>query len=307
MEFSWTLDQEEPQQIKYFLKQQGVSRGLLAKVKFQGGFIKVNGEIQNVRYVLTQGDVLTITIPAEAEHETLVPDDTPIDIVFEDDHYLVVNKPVGVASIPAQYHPRGTMAHRVKHYIKTQGYENLVVHVVTRLDRDTSGLMLFAKHGFAHALMDNELREKKLVKKYQALVSGDVASLTSHGFIDFGIARDLSSLIKRQATPHGEGYASLTEYWLQARDEKIALVDIRLHTGRTHQIRVHFSATGCPLLGDELYGGPLDLGITRQALHCGELSFTHPFTKEVITCRLPIPADMARILTIKEEKRETDG
>lgn len=307
MEFNWVFNKEEPQQIKYYLKKQGVSRGLLAKVKFQGGLIKVNQEEQNVLYLLQPGDRLTMTIPAEAEHETLVPDETPIEVVFEDDHYLIVNKPVGVASIPAQYHPRGTMAHRVKHYIMAQGYENLVVHVVTRLDRDTSGLMLFAKHGFAHALMDNELRTKKLVKKYQALVTGQVSQLAAHSQIDLDIARDLTSLIKRQALPKGQGHPSLTEYWLKVSGEKVALVDIQLHTGRTHQIRVHFSAIGCPLLGDDLYGGPLDAGIERQALHCGELSFTHPFTKEEIICRLPLPEDMATVLNNVEEKRKTDG
>ncbi|QIL45727.1 RluA family pseudouridine synthase [Vagococcus coleopterorum] len=295
MEFSWTYQETEPQAIKYFLRRQGVSRGLLAKVKFQGGKIKVNQQVENVLYKLKQDDVLTIDIPAEAEHETLVPDETPIDVVFEDDHYLIVNKPIGVASIPAQYHPRGTMCHRVKHYILNQGYENLVVHVVTRLDRDTSGLMLFAKHGFAHAMMDQELREKKLVKKYQALVSGQVSELSEHSEINLGIERDLTSLVKRQTTETG-GLVSRTEYWLNQRVEDLALVDIRLHTGRTHQIRVHFAAVGCPLLGDDLYGGDLERGITRQALHCGELNFTHPFTKEEICCQLPIPEDMEQVI-----------
>lgn len=294
MIFSWTYNQDKPQQVKYFLKEQGVSRGLLAKVKFQGGTIMVNDQIENVLYYLNQDDKVTIEIPAEAEHETLIPDATPIDIVFEDEHYLIVNKPVGVASIPAQYHPRGTMAHRVKHYIMEQGYENLVVHVVTRLDRDTSGLMLFAKHGFAHAMMDHELREKKLIKKYQALVSGQLAVLQKHGDIRLGIERDLSSLIKRQTSL--TGLKSFTEYWLQEQSQDVALVDIRLHTGRTHQIRVHFAAIDCPLLGDDLYGGDLTMGITRQALHCGELSFIHPFTKESINCQLPIPNDMKNIL-----------
>ena len=103
-------------------------------------------------------------IPAEGEHETVLLDETPIDIIYEDEHLLVVNKPAGISSIPAQYHPNGTMANRVKAYYKRQGYEDQVVHVVTRLDRDTSGLMLFARHGFAHAKLDVQLREKSLSK-----------------------------------------------------------------------------------------------------------------------------------------------
>ena len=172
MEFVWTYEKNHPQQIKYFLKEKGISKGLLAKIKFQGGEIKVNGQTENVLFSLSCNDKVTIVIPAEGEHETVLLDETPIEIVYEDEHLLVVNKPAGVSSIPAQYHPNYTMANRVKAYYKRQGYENQVIHVVTRLDRDTSGLMLFAKHGFAHAKLDVQLREKRFVKKYQAIVSG---------------------------------------------------------------------------------------------------------------------------------------
>ena len=111
-----------------------------------------------------QNDTVTIVIPDEGEHETVLLDETPIEIVYEDQHLLIVNKPAGIASIPAQYHPNGTMANRVKAYYKQQGYQDQVIHVVTRLDRDTSGLMLFAKHGFAHAKLDVQLRQKQLIK-----------------------------------------------------------------------------------------------------------------------------------------------
>lgn len=299
MIFNWTYKELEPQQIKYFLKNQGVSRGLLAKVKFHGGHISVNGQRENVLYYLKKDDVLTFEIPDEKEHETLIPDETPIEIVFEDEHYLVVNKPTNVASIPAQYHPKGTMANRVKHYVCSQGYANQVVHIVTRLDRDTTGLMLFAKHGFAHALLDQELRNKRVIKKYQALVSGNISDLESHATIELPIERDLTSLLKRQTGPNG--LASKTEYWLLERRKNLALVDIQLHTGRTHQIRVHFEALSCPLLGDEMYGGELNQGIMRQALHCGELIFTHPFTKETVHCQLALPKDMKTVLDSMQE------
>lgn len=160
MEFVWIYEKDHPQQVKYFLKEKGISKGLLAKIKFQGGEIKVNGKIENVLFSLSYDDKVTIVIPAEGEHETVLLDETPIDIIYEDEHLLVVNKPAGTSSIPAQYHPNKTMANRVKAYYKRQGYENQVIHVVTRLDRDTSGLMLFAKHGFAHAKLDVQLREK---------------------------------------------------------------------------------------------------------------------------------------------------
>ncbi|WP_207941585.1 ribosomal large subunit pseudouridine synthase [Enterococcus sp. DIV2402] len=293
MEFIFDYQKEHTQQLKSFLKEQGISKGLLAKIKFQGGKIFVNDVIQNVLYYLKSGDQVRIIIPDEGEHETVLLDETPIDIVFEDEHILVVNKPAGVSSIPAQYHPNHTMANRVKAHYKRQGYVNQVVHVVTRLDRDTSGLMLFAKHGFAHAKLDVQLREKNFVKKYQALLSGKVDTLVAHDWIELPIGRDYTSLIKRMVSEEGR-YAN-TEYWLEKRNDELALVDIQLHTGRTHQIRVHFSAIGCPLVGDDMYGGTMDLPLVRQALHCYELHFTHPFTKKALAFQCPLPTDMAEI------------
>lgn len=293
LEFTWTYQQEEPLLVRTFLKQQGISKKLLAKIKFQGGQIFVNGKEENVLFSLRPRDMVTVVIPNETAHETLLADDEPISIVYEDEHLLVVNKPAGIASIPAQYHPQGTMANRVKGYYVRQGYKDQVVHVVTRLDRDTSGLMLFAKHGFAHAKFDQELRKKQVVKKYRALVSGEIEHLKQHDLIDLPIGRDYTSLLKRQVTPTGQ--AAQTEYWLEKRNEQIALVDIQLHSGRTHQIRVHFAALDCPLLGDELYDGALDLGIERQALHCYALSFIHPFTHENLAFELALAADMEKI------------
>lgn len=294
MKFHWTYQKESSQLLRSFLKEQGISKGLLAKIKFQGGQIFVNQQEENVLFSLQPNDKVTVVIPDEKEHETLLLDETPIDIIYEDQHLLVVNKPWGVSSIPAQYHPNGTMANRVKNYYKKQKYADQVVHVVTRLDRDTSGLMLFAKHGFAHAKLDVQLRQKNFIKKYQALVGGELKNLSAHQEINLPIARDLSSLLKRKVSPDGQ--QAVTEYWLDFLGEQVALVDIQLHTGRTHQIRVHFSALGCPLLGDDMYGGSLDLGIERQALHCYNLCFTHPFSGEALQFQLPLAKDMLQVL-----------
>ena len=294
MEFNWIFKKKETQQVKSFLKEQGISKGLLAKIKFQGGKIEVNQSVENVLFKLSFGDQVKITIPDEREHETLLVDDVPIDIIFEDAHYLVVNKPAGIASIPAQYHPNGTMANRVKAYFKAQNYQDQVIHVVTRLDRDTTGLMLFAKHGFAHAMLDQELRKKEVVKIYQALIAGEVSHLKEHDTIERPIGRDLSSILKRTVVETGQ--QAETEYWLMKRNEDQALVNIQLHTGRTHQIRVHFEAVGCPLLGDDMYGGKMDRGIQRQALHCCQLSFIHPFTKQRLELTSPLEEDMKKIV-----------
>ncbi|AQP54164.1 RNA pseudouridine synthase [Vagococcus penaei] len=293
MKFEWIVTEQEIL-LKTFLRQQGVSKKLLAKIKFQGGTLLVNGVERTVRHFVQVHDVVTVIIPDEGEHETMLPYASILDIVYEDDHILVVNKPSGVASIPAQYHPNGTMANRVKYYYNQQNYVNRIIHVVTRLDRDTTGLMLFAKHGFAHAMLDKQLQDGRLKKHYMALVSGRIETLEKMAMIDLPIGRDMTSLIKRQVIATGQ--RALTEYQLVQRTEQVALVDVQLHTGRTHQIRVHFSALGCPLLGDNMYDGNCDLGITRQALHCRRLVFDHPFTKEKIEIQQPLPTDMARLI-----------
>jgi len=294
MEFTWKYDKESSQLLRGFIRDCGISKQLLAKIKYQGGKIEVDGVEQTVRYTINQGQILKIIIPDEKEHETMLSEDVPIDIVFEDDHLLVVNKPAGVASIPAQYHPNGTMANRVKGYYKKQGYKNQVIHIVTRLDRDTSGLMLFAKHGFSHAQMDVLLGAKQVEKRYKALVSGDINQLKNRKDIIAPIDRDYNSLIKRTVAPTGKN--AHTEYWIERSTDELALVDILLHTGRTHQIRVHFEHINASLLGDGMYGGRMDLGIQRQALHCGKLAFIHPFTKEKLTFTQELPKDMQQVI-----------
>ena len=158
--------------VKTFLKEHDISKGLLAKIKFEGGHIWVNGEEQFATYPVHEGDVVAIEIPDEAPHETLKPIPFDLDIVYEDDNFLVINKPYGYASIPSVNHDN-TMANFVKHHFVSNNYPNQRVHIVTRLDKDTSGLMLFAKHGYAHARMDKQLQQKSIKKHYYALVEGE--------------------------------------------------------------------------------------------------------------------------------------
>jgi 23S rRNA pseudouridine1911/1915/1917 synthase len=183
------------------------------------------------------------------------------------------------------------MANFIKAYYQKQNYPNQVIHVVTRLDRDTSGLMLFAKHGFAHALLDYQLRSGKVVKKYQAWVASS-ERLEDSGEIIAPIGRDERSIIARMV--RSDGKPAHTSYQTLRSYPRCRLVDIRLHTGRTHQIRVHFSFLGAPLLGDTLYGGT-DTLINRQALHCYFLEFWHPFLSKTITLEINLPRDMQTI------------
>ena len=156
MRFQFIAD--EHVKVKTFLKKHEVSKGLLAKIKFRGGDIRVNGHPQNATYLLDIGDEVVIDIPPEEGFETLEAIDYPLEILFEDDHFLAIDKPFGVASIPSVNHSN-TIANFIKSYYVNQNYENQQVHIVTRLDRDTSGLMLFAKHPFLEIFARRKLKK----------------------------------------------------------------------------------------------------------------------------------------------------
>ena len=292
MRFEFIAD--EHVKVKTFLKKHDVSKGLLAKIKYRGGGILVNDEPQNAIYLLNIGDKVTIDIPKEEGFESLDAISRKLEVVFEDDHFLILDKPAGVASIPSVNHSN-TMANYVKAYYIDSGYENHQVHIVTRLDKDTSGLMLFAKHGYAHARLDKQLQKRAIEKRYLALVKGD-GLLEKEGEIIAPIARDEDSIITRRVAKGGK-YAH-TSYKVIEQFGNIYLVDIHLHTGRTHQIRVHFSHIGFPLLGDDLYGGSLSEGISRQALHCHTLKFYNPFSGEEIGRASPLPTDFEQVIQI---------
>lgn len=288
IDLKWKICIEEPMLVKTFLRQQGISKRLLVQIK-QDGYMKQNGKPCIAIDWLQNEDFLEIGIPSEGEHETTLSSEIPIEILFEDDFFLVVNKPYGVASIPSRLHPDLSMANRVKGYYKRQGYENCIPHVVTRLDRDTSGVMLFAKHRLSHAWMDQQLRMKQLKKTYQAILTGTILK-ESHGWLDFPIGRCEDSIITRCVDSAGK--PSLTEYFLEKSFQNSQLVKIQLHTGRTHQIRVHFTHIGAPLMGDDLYGGEVNDMLSRQALHCASIEFIHPLTKVLHHIQAPLPKDM---------------
>lgn len=206
--------------VKGLLRRHGVSKRLLSNIKFDGGKILVNQVEQNAIYRLKIGDIVTIIVPDEPDNEFLTPEDTPLDILFEDEHYLVVNKPAGVPSITGAVHPNGAMSNAVKGYISRQGYANQAVHIITRLDRDTSGIMFFSKHRYAHALMNMGSKYRSTLQKHyfaivnavtplsvlteeeQAMVSENLRQsgqvLPDEGEINLPIGRLDGSIIQRQ-------------------------------------------------------------------------------------------------------------
>ena len=289
MKIEWTATNEEPLTLKSFLKSKRISKRLLAKVKFQGGRLEVNQEPSRVRKLVTKGDRIALHLPEEPDNDRLKKSTEDITVLFEDEHFLIVNKQNDVPSVPSSLYSNHTMANRVKGYIIDNGYKHKTVHVVTRLDKDTSGIMIFAKHGLAHSYLDQLLHEKDLYKEYTAFVEGTIDNQT--GCINEPIGRMENSIIKRQVMDTGK--PSMTEYWVKKRYAKSTQVKIQLHTGRTHQIRVHFSAMNHALLGDTLYNPAADEKlIARQALHCSRIIFEHPFTGERVEVKAPLPDDL---------------
>ncbi|WP_243298837.1 RluA family pseudouridine synthase [Bacillus litorisediminis] len=286
---------EEGQMLREFLFAKEISRRTLTAIKFEGGKIEVNGKEVNVRYILKENDLVRIQFPTEIPSESLITKPIPLDIVYEDESVLVINKPAGILTIPSREQPTHAIANGLLHYYQAKQIES-AVHIVTRLDRDTSGLLLVAKHRYIHYLLTLQQKEKTVKRKYEALVEGVLEQVNQ--IIVAPIGRKENSIIERKVTQEGQ-YAE-TQISLIKQYQDFAHIAVQLRTGRTHQIRVHLSYIGHPLFGDDLYGGSLKW-MKRQALHCVELSFIHPVTGEVKKFHSELPADMKAILdNIKE-------
>ncbi|GHH98455.1 RluA family pseudouridine synthase [Neobacillus kokaensis] len=277
--------------IKDFLKIEEISRTALTDIKFKGGSILVNKETVNVRYKLQTGDELIVIFPLESPSEGAKGEDLPLTILFEDEFLVVINKPAGMNTIPSREHPSGSLANALVGYYEKLGFCS-APHIVTRLDRNTSGIVLVAKHRHVHHLFSLMQRKGQVYRTYEAIASGIIPD--DSGTIAAPIGRKEDSIIEREVREDGQ-YAC-THYQVIERHHKFTHVELKLETGRTHQIRVHMSYLGYPLMGDDLYGGPTNEMMDRQALHCKKIIFTHPLTHEKMIFTAPLPPDMARYL-----------
>lgn len=279
-------------EIRDFLKDiHSFSKRMIISIKFGGGRITVNGKQETVRYRLQTNDILSIQFPPEKIGENLRAEDLLLSIVYEDDDVLIINKPACIAVMPSPQHKTGTIANRILAYYAEKKIP-YTVHIVTRLDRDTSGLLLVAKHSYSHSVLAKAQQQGMVKRKYKAIVEGYLDN--KQGVIDAPIGRKEGSIIERTVSEIGK--KAITHYKVIAEAKKHSLIDIELETGRTHQIRVHFSYINHSLAGDDLYGGSHGI-ITRQALHCGEISFEHPLTKETVSYHLKVPDDMRQFMT----------
>jgi 23S rRNA pseudouridine1911/1915/1917 synthase len=286
----WTIDNKnEGKLLRDFLRnEQGFSRRILKSLVYDGGSILVNEKEVSLRHVIKSGDMITIKFPEELKGINLQPEYIPIDIIYEDEFLMVINKQAGISTLPSLNHPNNTIANGVLYYYEKNNIP-YTVHVVTRLDRDTSGLLLIAKHRYSHSILSASQKKGRLNRNYYAIIQGMLQE--KQGTIDANIGRKDGSIIER--TVRHDGQRAITHYHVLKETTLYSLLSVRLETGRTHQIRVHFSHIDHPLAGDDLYGGKKDV-INRQALHCYSLGFEHPQTKEWMTFTTELPEDMKK-------------
>ncbi len=280
------LDALTPMPVRAFLKaHQGISNTIWKRIKNSGTFA-INGVICNATLAsVKNGDIITYDILRPTD---ILPEDLPLDIRYEDEWLLIINKPAGQLVHPTTKESSGTVGNALMHYFAVKG-EAHAFHPVHRLDRDTSGLLLVAKEPQIQYQLSPK-GCKNFQREYQAIIQGELTPAA--GLIDAPIARALPSIILRKVSPDGQ--SARTHYRTVKTNGELSLIELQLETGRTHQIRVHMAHLGHPLLGDDLYGGNMDF-IQRQALHAFRLRFKHPMTGENLSITAPPPADFLRI------------
>lgn len=279
--------------IREFLKEElGLSTRLIRSAALENRVL-VNKNSVRMRFVLHEDDEVVVKLQRK-ESQNIEPEDIPIDVVYEDEDIIVVNKQPNIVVHPTRRHPSGTLANGILYYFK-QTNQSCIVRLVSRLDMDTSGLIIIGKNQFAHMALSKEMQENNLEKRYLAVVHGHLKE--KEGTIDAPIYRtEGEDSIQRIVDERGQ--RSITHYKVIESYKDADLVECLLETGRTHQIRVHLSHLGHPIYGDSLYGyGEEEKElITRQALHAYGLDFKSPRTKEILSLRADLPEDIKSLI-----------
>jgi 23S rRNA pseudouridine1911/1915/1917 synthase len=267
-----------------------VPKKQLHELRVEKGVL-LNGEHVHWQLSVKKNDRLYIHCFRDEDYG-VIPEDLNIDILYEDDHLLIVNKPINMDTHPNEKNQLGTLANGVAYHWQLLGLQTKVRHV-HRLDRDTSGVILFAKHPLASALLDQALEKREIKRTYLAFVQGVLQK--KKGIINEAIGRDRHHPTRRRVSPTGQ--KATTHYEVVTINKKLAITTVKLdlESGRTHQIRVHMSHLGHPLLGDHLYGG-VTTSINHQALHAISLNLTHPITNETLTIEAPLPLPLEKFL-----------
>ncbi|MBQ3110335.1 MAG: RluA family pseudouridine synthase [Clostridia bacterium] len=260
----------------------GLSGNIIKKLKASGGIL-LNGKNAHVNQRLSMGDELELIFPEETSGN-IIAENIPIEVLYEDEDILVVNKPPFMITHPVGEHKSGTLANAVMFYLENDAS----FHVITRLDKETSGVVLIAKNAISAQKLNAAMKERQIEKEYVALVCGELPQ--NEGAIDVPIIK--GDGIKRMTSPDGK--EALTKYEVVEEVNGLSLVRVQPLTGRTHQIRVHLASLGTPIYGDWLYGRAIEG--ERIRLHCRKISFTHPLKNTEITIAAATPQDITSLI-----------
>ena len=252
--------------------------------------IYLNNSFCDTRKCINYNDEIIVDLSGKENNSNIVATNMDLDIIYEDDWFLVVNKQPGIAVHPSSLHYSDSLSNGVKFYFDKIGLKKKI-RVVNRLDYNTSGIVVFAKCEYIHEQFSKQMMQHIFQKEYLCIINGFLDN--SYGIIDLPIGRKQGSIIERCIDKNGQ--KSITHYEVLKTFSDYSLVKCILETGRTHQIRVHFSAIGHPLLGDTLYGTASDL-INRQALHSNKIDLIHPITKEHLSFESLLPNDMKKLV-----------
>lgn len=270
-----------------YLKANRYPHAVIVHLKKTPESILLNGRWEYVNTLVRTGDVLEIKLIEQESSTHILPIYAPFSIVYEDEDILVIDKPSGMPIHPSFKHYENTLANAVCHYFASQDISH-TFRCVNRLDKNTTGLTIVAKHMLSSAILSQDTAAKNIRREYRAIVCGET---DEYGTIDAPIGRKEASSIERQID-YAHGERAVTHYRKIGTKNGYTLLSLVLETGRTHQIRVHMASIGHPLIGDFLYH-PASFELDRQALHSYQLDFTHPVTKESMRFCAPLPSDMA--------------
>ena len=277
--------------VEQFLRRKRYSGQNLSEIKRMPKSILVNGVHYYMRQELSNGDHLQVRICETKNSEKIPPTNLPLDIIYEDEDLLVLNKPAGMPIHPSLNNYTNSMANALAYYFQSQG-KPFIFRCCNRLDRDTSGLTIVSKHLVSGSILSDMTKYREVHREYLAIARGSVTP--SEGTIQAPLGRKEGTIIERTVDwEHGED--AVTHYKVVKEANGHSLVSLRLETGRTHQIRIHMKYLGYPLIGDYLYNPDMEY-MTRQALHSHHMEFTHPITGEHMSFTAPLPEDMARVM-----------